>query len=187
MQALNKKIYQALALEDPGLVGCQRRAEWLSEEDVPWRWIRGNALLNLFGERKTIYTFAGPMEVYMYHNWLTLYRGGPWNTHWVEDFYDTWSLAVEDENLSEPLSGTIIVFHEDKGNLDLKILPAPEDPTVRVARMQHDSALTPRGRISKATNYAVKTCRWCPVKTRCDAHDKLRGEDGDHAPSYPTP
>jgi len=186
MKSLKRSIHEALVLLDPGLVGCQRRQHWLSGDGPPWRWVRGNALLELFALRTTFYTFCGPLEVYTYHNWLCVYRAGPWNTYWVEDFYDLWSLCKADI-ASADLSDTILVLHEDKGNLDIKYVPAPTNGEERVARMEADYSTDPRGRISKATAHALKVCRFCPVKTRCDAHDKLKGEDHDWSPHYPIP
>jgi hypothetical protein len=185
MDKVKERLYDALLLEDPGLVGCQRRQQWVTDK-IPWRWVRGNAVLEVMATKKPFYTFAGPQEEYFLHDFLCMYRGGPWNTHWVEDFYDTWALAKEADEY-EALRNTILVFHEDKGHLDIKQLPAPSDWPERLARMEQNYMKDPRGRISKATSYALKVCRFCPVKTRCDAHDKLKGEDNDWSPNYPTP
>jgi len=186
MDKILEHLTNALACQDPGMVGCQRRQEWIPG-DPPWRWIRGNALLGVVGRKDLIYTPAGPMELYFYSNFLLQYRAGPWNTHWVEDFYDTWSLVKADELEPDDLANTILVFHEDKGLLDIKQVPAPPDWRQRVDRMKEDYKKEPRGRISKATSHAIKVCRFCPVKYACDAHDKLRGEDKDWSPSYPQP
>lgn len=186
MNDIQKHLTKELSCEDPGLVGCQRRQEWIPG-DPPWRWIRGNALLGVVGRKDLIFTPAGKMQAYFYADSLIVYRAGPWNTHWVEDFYDTWSLVRADELDPDDLSRTILVFHEDKGLLDIKKVPAPLDWRERVDRMVSDHKKEPRGRISKATSHAIKVCRFCPVKYACDAHDKLRGEDTDWSPSYPQP
>lgn len=187
MDIIKQKLMTALSVIDAGVVGCQRRQQW-TPPDLPWRWIRGNALLSIVCNKKTFYTFCGPQENFFYDNFLCLYRAGPWNTYWVEDFYDTWSLVRADEIPGDrELFNTIIVFHENKGELDLKAVPAPKDWQERVNRMEEDWNKDPRGRISKATSHALKVCRFCPVKVKCDAHDRLKGEDDDWSPNYPTP
>ena len=185
IEKIHKALHARLTPLDLGLVGCQRRQQWMAKHEAPWRWIRGNALLEMFAEKRDIETQVGIMQVWVYEGHLCMYRAGPWNLHWTEDFYDTLALCMWNSSVKND----IIVLHEDKGILDIKHIKTPPtfDTVGRILRMGKDWDKTPRGRISKATSHAVKVCRFCPVKVRCDAHDKIRGEISDWSTAYPTP
>ncbi len=84
------------------------------------------------------------------------------------------------------LSPRVLVMHENKGIMVMRSVEFDKDFDQQVVtdilQSHQDQA-----RISKATTRALKVCRWCPHKQRCDALDKLHGEDTDWHPDYPTP
>lgn len=178
-----------LRLEDSNLLGCRRRNLW--GDDKPWRDVRGNALLYVLGHRRSVTTPVGPLEYFAQRNHLLQFRGGPWKTYWTQDFLDLWCLATAYG--SRPLDPTIIVLHENKGELDVKEIEVPErlqdrtEATARALTCVQELLEDPPGRISKADTRASHVCRYCPVKQRCDAIDETRGETDDWGPAYPRP
>ena len=182
---VNKIITDNLFLDDIGLVGCRRRGRWSFHEEAPWSFVRGNALLAVIGEKKSLATDYGMQEFYTLYDNLLQFRGGPWNLDWTEDFYDLWSIIM----VHAELSRTIIVVHENRGELDIKEVEVPEalDPQHRVEKMLAEYASNPPGRIPKSGQRAARICPHCPYKQRCDAEDILQGQQDDWSPTYPTP
>jgi hypothetical protein len=183
---IEQKLRKHLHLEDSGLVGCKRRNLWTSD-NTSWRWIRGNALLALAGEKTGTHTPAGYHEFFHTGPFVLAFRGGPWKDYWVDDFLDLWSLAAE--YWPHELSRTILVLHENAGELDIKYLPVPDslNPAERVEGMLAHLRADPPGRISKGATQARHVCWYCPAKARCDATDRLRNETHDWSPYYPIP
>lgn len=186
MNSLLTKLRTHLTLADPGLVGCVRRNKWSGQGTTPWRWLRGNALLATLGEKRVCYVDVKPhiMEVYLFHDWLLLFRGGQWNMDWTEDFFDTWAIA----RATHPdISRTIMVLHENKGDLSIKQVSVPEsfDHEARLEALY--VAYDTEARIAKNTPRALRTCKYCPHKQRCDALDKLHNQTSDWHESYPYP
>lgn len=188
VEALKSRLEEQLSLEDPGFVGCTRRTMW---DDAPaWRTARSNALLALLGELGYAYTPAGGFEFFALHStWLLQFRGGQWNDYWYDDFFTTWSVVKNYSDLTDTLSRTIIVLQENKGELEIHHVTVPEDLDHEgiCERKLFGIQADPPGRIAKNTPRAVRVCRYCPVKQRCDAMDVLKGEQEDWSPSYPRP
>lgn len=187
MKKVEEMLRERLELADPGLIGCRRRNAWQSD-DVPWRHVRGNALLACIGERHTTQTGVGDLDCFLLSDrWLLQFRGGQWNTYWLEDFFDLWSL-VHAGGLRD-ISRSIIVLHENHGELDVKRVDVPEhlDSDARARTILQEYNADPPGRIPKSGPRAQRVCRYCPVKQRCDITDKKRGEDTDWSPNYPIP
>lgn len=179
-----EKLLQDLALKDPGFIGCRRRGKWSSQSST-WRFMRGNALLAQLGSKTQLETPAGPFEYYTLADHLLQFRGGPFSPHWLEDFYDAWAVA-QYWNSNEELSRHIILVHEDRGNMQLEVHSVPEsiDAAVRAAKILTELQADPPGRISKATAYAIKVCRFCPVRIRCNTQDKFEGNMVDWSTAF---
>ena len=107
-------LKRKLTLRDPGLVGCRRRGRW-SEVDntkADWRWIRGNAVLAVMGEKIATVTPVGEIECFVtdYPPKLIQFRGGPWNEDWLEDFYD---LSLSRANNQPPVTNFSFASYEE--------------------------------------------------------------------------
>ncbi len=170
----------------PVLVGCVRRNVWSGQSKQDWRRSRGVSLLALVGEMREVWHPDGAFDVHTYNDHLIVFRGGPWNTYWVKDIVDLWVITSQ---YFKWLSPTVYVLHEEKGTLDIKPIemPAHEHATRYADIENRDPDADPPPRISKSTTHAVRVCRFCPHKTRCDALDTLRGDIQDYSPSYPKP
>ncbi len=187
MQEIRQKLTDMLVVKGSHLLGCRRRNAWDGDTAPAWRWLRGNALLALVG---TLDRFddddLGLFSCFMWKSQILQFRGGPWNLGWVHDFQEIWSLIKY--NYSD-VSKDIIVLHEDKGQLDIKtisILDALDWKSVR-QKVLDDLSSDPVGRIHKNTPRALKICRHCPHKQRCDAFDQLHNDTTDWHPKYPQP
>lgn len=187
---LKQELLDRLVLDDPGLVGCRRRGVWNEDQDISYRWFRGNALLGVVGVPASMNTPAGWLQYYEYDSTTLVilqFRGGKWNPDWTVEFYDLWSLVHEYSGAKpEPY---IMVLHEYRGDLDVKKIDIPEalNPQVRVEKILAEFTSEPPGRIPKSGPRAARICPHCPFKQRCDATDTLRGETNDYSPTYPMP
>ena len=148
-------------------------------------------MLATVGDKKSMQTPVGELEFFMMEDFEVLqYRGGPWNLDWVEDMYDLWSLVWLYWDVDENgISPTIIILHENHGELDIKEVAVPENlnPETRADFIIKGYNADPPVRIPKSGPRALRICPHCPHKIRCDAEDKLRGQDQDWSPNYPTP
>ena len=183
-QLIEERIREVLddALTLAGdFTGCARRAQW--SEGPRWQDIRGHSLLSTIGTKRNGRTPAGPLEVFLYDGYLLQFRGGPYRQSAVTDMIDLWCLAW---TYIEPLSPEIILLQENKGKLDIHVVPVPKgtDPQARADAGLADHISTPPGRISKATPEAAHICKSCPVRARCNAQDISDGNTSDWSYGY---
>lgn len=178
---IKEDLRQELSLRGAHLQGCRRRGEW-TEGEIPWSWLSGNALLHVLGDKIE----AGPVEAFVLHGrWLLQFRGGPRQDYWYEDFYDLWSLVKTYGDLPD-FSRTIIFLNENQGDLTVYYISAPDHMNAehRASRIMSEARSDPPGRIPKSGSRAMKVCRYCPVRARCDAEDELRGDTDDWSTAY---
>ena len=183
---IRRELVSRLTLDGQHLIGCRRRGAW-SPGEPPWSFLSGNAVLRTIGQRRTAMTPAGPFDYIEHSNYLLLFRGGDFQSYWLEDAFDAYALVREySPHKIEP---TIMLLQEHRGQMDVHAIDVPDslDYTERAEEIVEEAQAEPPGRISKATHRALRTCRYCPVKQRCDATDKLRGEDNDWSTNYPIP
>lgn len=184
MPKLLEILKERLTLSNPGITGCRRRNVW-TDEQTKWSHLRGNALLAILGDRHEVNTPRGDFSFYLVGGrFLIQFRGGQWNMDWVEDFLDEWSVAVACGQLD--LSHTIYVLVENKGQLTVTEVTVPDDhdADARAGQIFDELAANPPARISKGGARAMRVCRYCPCKMRCDATDTLQGDTQDWSPSY---
>ena len=67
------------------------------------------------------------------------------------------------------------------------MVPEKMSAQARVEEIMNAALAVPPGRIPKNGPRALRTCRYCPVKLRCDATDKKDNNTNDWSPSYPFP
>lgn len=187
MKQAERILRDRLETRDADLLGCVRRNLW-SDEEHPWRLVRGNALPALLGDRHTITTPTGPLDFFLLQDrWLLQFRGGQWNDYWKKDFFLLWSLITTYSTYD--LSPTVLVLWENKGVLNplhVEVPPNLEPETLAAEAVERYNS-DPPGRISKSGPQAMRICKHCPVKRQCDAVDKQEGDDGDWSEDYPFP
>jgi hypothetical protein len=182
MKNLIDTLIDSIVLKDPGVIGCRRRNVWTDQQNS-WQFLRGGAILAAVGELHEVEFHAGVFEFYVHDNCLLQFRGGPWRTYWIEDFYDAWAVA---STFGPELDRQIRVFHESAGDIvviDVDV-PVHITPQARTLSIISELESDPPGRIRKSGERAMRVCRYCPVKARCDAADTLRGDTQDWSPSY---
>ena len=185
MESLKTKLRNQLELADPGFIGCVRR-NLLADETPKWSWISGNALSALVGEKHDIETPVGTFQAFLLKDrWLLQFRGGTWNDYWYDDFFLTWAVINEYSDLD--LSRTIIVFHENRGQLTVRNVVVPDhyDPSAEVADALAQMESDPPGRLNKSRPRALRVCRYCPMLTRCNAIDQANGDTDDWHHEFP--
>lgn len=187
---IRAELFYALALDGQHMVGCRRRGAW-TEESEQWNRISGNALLAVLGTQESVLTPQGGFDFYVKDTHLLQFRGGEWKDYWIEDFFDAWALVTACEPYDDGLilSRDIIVLQENKGDIQVHSVGVPPSMNAgrRAERIMAELTADPPSRIPKSGPRAAHVCRFCPVKQRCDATDKLRGEIQDWSPNYPTP
>lgn len=185
-ESVRRELVSRLTLEGQHLIGCRRRGVWSQKAEQPWSFLSGNAVLRTLGNRRTAFTPAGPFDYLVYDGHLLLFRGGEFQSYWLEDARDAYALAKQYGHLAKDV---VFLLVERRGELDVHEVDISQnlDYTTRAEEIVEEAQADPPGRISKATHRALRVCRYCPVKQRCDAQDKLRGEDDDWSTSYPTP
>lgn len=177
-------IKEALKTHDAGLIGCHRKNRWTDDE---YRDVRGNALLELAGDKIAFSTPVGPFNSYIRDKTTLLqFHGGPWKEHRRQDIIDEWCIVMA--HTSMDLDDEAKVLIENKGELSVKTIPIPDvSPYERFTEILDSYTSDPPGRIDKSTSKAYNMCRYCPVKQKCDATDKQEGDTDDWGASYPIP
>lgn len=165
--------------------GCLRRNLWTADwpREEPWRFRRGNTVLDTVAERHTFQTPLGPFEAHLYADeerggtvWLT-FRGGRWKEWWTDD------IRLVLAFLPDTLVGAV-VLNELDGELHLRYVPAPSNAE-REQFVADTVRMWERGeRIPKNYSRAFALCPHCPVKARCDALDIEEGKYDDWPPVY---
>lgn len=181
-------LIDRLILEDPGLIGCQRRNAWTREAGQlnVWSTVRGNALLALLGERVTIDTPAGFLGYWSYNGYILQFRGGPAQPHWMDDISLLWAVIAA-YSPTRP-KAQVILLNENQGDLSVEYLTIPKDVQDRqdtLGRVVVEGFMAdPPSRIAKNTARAFRVCTGCPFRTRCNAQDLLDNATHDWSESY---
>lgn len=186
---IRASLLRVLTPEGHELLGCHRRNRWHGERGDPpaWRFVEGNAVLDAIADRYEIPVASGLMTSWLISSrFLCRWHGGEWGYWVVNDALDHWALIQEKHT---HISHRIYVLHEYKGNLDVKAVDVPDDfdPVSRREEIFTSLYSEEPGRIPKSGARAIRTCKWCHFKQRCDALDKLHGDTGDWSPNYPIP
>jgi len=162
-------------------IGCFRRNVW-TQGDLSWKLRRSNILLAALGYPYLVTSVTGSKHtIYILGGHLLQFRGGPWKNHWSEDI-DLLSALVRTQY---EILGTILLW-ENEGEISINELPLPEGWERVAAAVQEDDwtyADDNPPRIRKDSQRA-SACFYCPVKSRCDATDRLFTECGDWPEGY---
>lgn len=168
--------------------GCMRRNKW-DLRAPKYSLVKGNAvLLQLGAECVTIDTPVGPsdhMVIRGRDSRVILFRAGPWRSYWLDDARQEIELLRAG---GFPVSEIALIAHENQGDLVLKEVDLGDHSLHYTADVEElTRKYNSNTRIPKNTERALRICRSCPVKSRCDGTDREQGETGDWHPQYPFP
>ena len=178
------ELIDNLTLRQP-LSGCMRRNQW-DLRKPKYSLVKGNAVLFTMGaERVTISTPAGPSDHMILGTKVCLFRAGPWRPYWVDDAHAEIKLLRVCGIAAHDVA---LIAHENKGELVVKEVDCGDHPDCYMSDLTSlFKFYKEQDRILKHDQRALRICRSCPVKQKCDALDRERGETSDWHIDYPFP
>jgi hypothetical protein len=177
LELVQRKL-DTLELAPLPLLGCPRRNRWSAK---PWRSDVGTAVLGLLGLRARLPWGEGEADVFIEHSGLPLlWRAGPWRDWWIDDA--TLLVGMVRATTALRPSGAIVV-HEVDGRTQARYIQCPVPESQRSFRERNDAwqaggdEAPPR--LNRRSPRARVVCPRCPVRQRCEAVDRERGETAD--------
>ena len=175
IEELQEKLRKLAVRRNP-LEGCIRR-NVLDTAPSPWRYVRGNAVLDAMADRHTVHLPTGQLyDIHIAADVVVLFRGGKQRPWWHEDAQLQAACVVT--FASHYVQATIITTELDN-EIGWLYIPIPADPTSVALAAYRGLQAEPIARLDKLGARASATCRFCSVRTDCDRIDLQYGHTDD--------
>ena len=182
-------------VHNPVEIGCTRQNVWLGNERS-WSWLKGDLVLRSHPSvvMVPVDSVLPGAEVPTFEStdgiFALLWRAGPWKEWWVQDARETWAMVDKAILAPAPL-GSLIVWENNRMLTGVVFeFASEEDPGLileeietRLGGWRKKMSTSPPPRIRKDSIRSA-ICYNCPVRRRCDAYDKLAGQQSDWSEEY---